>query len=56
VRAKLRESQFSMVDRALGTAVFLCHDLYMSNAGVMRVPTVGLGKRGMKEVPCHKFP
>jgi len=57
VRVKSREPQFGMVDRALGIGVFLCDDLYMSNAGVMRTTYCGVrGKRTMKEASCHKFP
>ena len=57
MRVKSREPQFGMVDRALGIGVFLCDDLYMSNAGVMRTTYCGVrGKRTMKEASCHKFP
>ena len=61
-----------MVGRALNVDVFLCDDLYMSNARVTYVCEYllfstyilifisegvgGGGKRTMKEISCHQFP
>jgi len=40
-----------MVGRALDADVFLCDDLYMSNAGV-----ICEGRERMQQVSRHKFP